>query len=43
MKVTKDLLKEMLPEIVNLLENIQDSKWTEEILKKKLIEYIKSK
>lgn len=43
MKVTKDLVKQILPEIIKLLETIPEDKRTEENLKEWLVDYIKSK
>jgi hypothetical protein len=43
MKVTKDLLVEILPLIVKILEDIPESDWTEENLKDKLVEFIKQR
>ena len=43
MKVTPELLKEILPEIIKVLEQVEESKWTEKNLKNLLVNYIKKK
>ena len=41
MKVSKQLVKEILPKVINLLKNIDEKEWTEENLKNKLVLFIK--
>ena len=43
MKVTSDIVNDVLPEVINFLEDIDENNWTEENLKQSLIDYIKNK
>jgi len=43
MKVNKDLVKQILPEVIKILEQIPETDWTEENLKNILVNYIKEK
>ena len=43
MKVTSELVKQILPEIIQVLQNIDEKDWNEENLKQVLISYIKEK
>ncbi len=43
MKVSMELIREILPDIIKILEDIEEGSWTLEILKENLLEFVKSR
>ena len=43
MKITPELVAEMLPELIELLEHLTEDQWEEETIKDELISYISTK